>query len=293
LYYRRKVLLALIEAFGGQLSAVECHKFMFLLCKYAKQNYYDFFPYKFGAFSVVLHQDKLRLTDLGYLASGDNFSVSGRQKFFLQIEANTQQEILSLFQQVGSLRGNSLLEKVYVDYPYYATMSTVASKILTPNAYSRVLEEHNTDESPCLFTIGYEGITIDEYLNTLIRHNIMVLADIRKNPISKKYGFSKSQLKRYVESVGITYLHFPELGVPSNMRQDLEGEKAYDDLFQFYSTEILPHQISTLNNLKSIVFEKKRIALTCFEAVYTSCHRSKVAEYFEHDPSFNVPIVHL
>lgn len=34
-----------------------------------------------------------------------------------------------------------------------------------------------------------------------------------KNPISMKYGFSKSQLQNACEGVGISYNHFPDLGI--------------------------------------------------------------------------------
>ena len=293
MYYRRKVLLALIEAFGGNLNAVDCHKLMFLLCQYSNRNHYDFFPYKYGAISFVLHQDKLRLTELGHLENGETFHLLKPQMYLDQIEASTQQEILSLVQEIGPLRGDKLLRKVYKAYPYYASRSEVGSKILGSKDYKKVLASRNTDETLSLFTIGYESITVDAYLNTLIANNAMVLADVRKNPISKKYGFSKHQLEKYVENIGISYVHFPELGVPSHMRQNLDTEQSLLDLFQFYSEHILPNQIATLNELRNLVYEKKRIALTCFEAHYKSCHRSKIAEYFQSDPSFDVPIVHL
>ncbi|WP_200885350.1 DUF488 family protein [Jejuia pallidilutea] len=54
-----------------------------------------------------------------------------------------------------------------------------------------------------LFTIGYEGISLEHYLNKLIRNNIKLLCDVRKNALSMKYGFSKSQLKNACEGVCI------------------------------------------------------------------------------------------
>ncbi|MBC6937276.1 MAG: DUF488 domain-containing protein [Chloroflexi bacterium] len=293
MYHRRKILLALVEVFGGKLTAMECHKLMFLLCQRTRQNHYDFFPYKFGAYSFILHQDKLRLTDLGYLQIDDSFKITGIQRFLPKLDIFTQTELFALRDAIGTLHGRSLLHKVYLEYPYYATRSEIASEILTPSERESIAQYRNLDSSPCLFTIGYEGLTIDSYLSILISNNISALVDVRKNPISKKYGFSKSQLKRYAESAKIEYIHLPELGVPSNMRQNLNSEQAYIDLFNQYLQQILSNQSSSLRYLKDLVYDKRRVAITCFEASHTHCHRSKITEYFENDSSFEIPIVHL
>jgi uncharacterized protein (DUF488 family) len=293
MYYRRKVLLALIEAFGGMLSLTDCQKLMFLFCVRTSQNIYDFFPYKYGACSFVMHQDKLRLTTLGYLTESECYQLTEPSTFFQQLNLFDQAEINHLVEDIGDLRGDNLLHKVYVEYPYFATQSVVAKTLLNKKEYQFVADAKRSEKMPRLFTIGYEGISIDAYLNKLGYNNIKSLVDVRKNPISKKYGFSKGQLKRYAENIGINYFHLPELGVPSNMRQDLTSSEAYQRLFQYYSTETLPHQTIALNQLRQLVEETGRIALTCFEAEHTSCHRSMISEYFAHDPNFNVPIVHL
>jgi hypothetical protein len=45
MFYRRKILLALLEAFGGSLKRTDCQKLLFLFCQRRGKNYYDFFPY--------------------------------------------------------------------------------------------------------------------------------------------------------------------------------------------------------------------------------------------------------
>ena len=66
MYYRRKVLLALIETFDGALKKTDCQKLLFLFCQYTCKNHYDFSPHKFGSFSYLVYQDKQRLTDLNF-----------------------------------------------------------------------------------------------------------------------------------------------------------------------------------------------------------------------------------
>ena len=44
LYYRRKILLALIEAFDGHLTAKQLQKYLFLLHGSKKKKAFDFIP---------------------------------------------------------------------------------------------------------------------------------------------------------------------------------------------------------------------------------------------------------
>lgn len=278
---------------GGELKATDYHKLIFLLCQQTGQNYYDFFPYNFGAYSLVLQQDKGRLTELGYLEADETFRLTSNRHFFRQLDMFTQVGLQAFVNDIGSLRGSELLKLAYSKYPYYAINSLIAESILSPEEYIQVQRLSERTLEPCLFTIGYEGLSIDAYLNRLICHNVRVLVDVRKNPISRKYGFSKNQLQRFVEKLKISYVHMPELGVPSAMRQDLTSEQAYQALFAEYVQKILPNQMDALVRLRDIIIKKGRVALTCFEAAYSSCHRSKIVEYFESDPSFKISIQHL
>ncbi len=293
MYHRKKVLLALIQTFDGYLQATDCHKMMFLLCQRTENPYYDFFPYKFGAYSFLLNRDKLSLINTGYLHEDDGFKLTSKGKFFNKVDLFTKQELGTLFKDVSKTRGKKLLQRVYTEYPYYATQSQVAAHILSDEQLQIVLNSRNQDDTPSLFTIGYEGITIDRYLNKLIRNNIGVLVDVRKNPLSRKYGFSKSQLRRYVDAIGMTYQHLPELGVPSSMRQNLDSQEAYRNLFEQYDTQILTTEFEIVEKLRDLVYGNRRVALTCFEADHSSCHRSRITRHFEQDAQFELPIIHL
>ncbi len=87
----------------------------------------------------------------------------------------------------------------------------------------------------------------------LIKNDIRVLCDIRKNAFSMKYGFSKKQLKFIVENaclpdrqVDIKYFHIPELGIESNKRQKLNSKKDYEKLFNDYEKNTLPGKIRSI-----------------------------------------------
>src|SRR5579862_4691312 len=117
MYYRRKVLLALLEIFGGTLAPIDCYKLMFLFCQRVGQNYYDFFPYKYGACSFVLYQDKLRLANLGKISKDEKFQLCDHESYINSLHISDQIELRALANEMKSIRGNQLLHKVYLEYP--------------------------------------------------------------------------------------------------------------------------------------------------------------------------------
>lgn len=54
-----------------------------------------------------------------------------------------------------------------------------------------------------LFTIGYENAEITNFIEALRRSKIQRVADVRKNPVSRKRGFSKNKLAEHLRSVDI------------------------------------------------------------------------------------------
>lgn len=293
MFHRQKMLLALLGAFGGKLRSTDCQKLMFLHCQYHSRDYYDFFPYKYGAFSFTLQYDKQKLTERGYLEHGEDFRLAKARPRVPQIDPALEMELAHLKSEVGSLRGNNLLRKVYLEYPYYATRSVVVGEVLDRVEAETIEMAKPTESAPGLFTLGYEGLSIDRYLDVLISHSIIALVDVRKNPVSRKFGFSKNRLEKAVENVSISYIHIPELGVPSDMRHALSSREDYTRLFTTYSTKILPANQDALELLHSIVKSKTRVALTCFEEEPTCCHRSQITKYFAEDSTFDIPITHL
>ncbi len=145
----------------------------------------------------------------------------------------------------------------------------------------------------CLFTIGYEGLTIDRFIEKLLANDVRLLIDVRNNPISRKAGFSKTSFREHLQEAGIPYQHLPELGVPSALRKNLGSEDSYQSLFRYYEREILPANIGSIEKIKSAAMQYNRAALTCFEADPTMCHRHRITEYLSKDPTFIGKIVHL
>ncbi|GAB6013273.1 DUF488 domain-containing protein, partial [Viscerimonas tarda] len=169
-------------------------------------------------------------------------------------------------------------EHLLINYPYYAIKSSIANKILTTEEYEKVKSQVREISEPVLFTIGYEGISLETYMNKLIINDIKVLCDVRKNAFSQKYGFSKSQLEKACNGVNIKYVHISDLGIESEFRQDLHSQKDYDILFNNYDKTVLKTNGSALKIIVDLLKKEKRVALTCFEKNPAQCHRSRVAK---------------
>ena len=58
-----------------------------------------------------------------------------------------------------------------------------------------------------IYTICYEGATVDGFLATLKQAGVERLIDVRALPSSRRPGFSKSPLAAALSEVGIEYVH--------------------------------------------------------------------------------------
>jgi uncharacterized protein (DUF488 family) len=201
--------------------------------------------------------------------------------------------MLQVKAQYGQMNANALMKHTYLNFPYWAINSVKAKDILTAEQLEKVNSSRPVNNKTILFTIGYEGISLEEYLNRLLKNDVKVLVDVRHNPLSMKYGFSRSQLKGYCMSLGIDYVHYPEVGIQSEQRQALTTQADYDQLFSVYRKNNLTKTVSSQEKIFSLLKEKKRIALTCFEANICQCHRKHLAEAIERMPEFEYEVKHI
>jgi len=125
MFTRRKILLALLEACGGELKSTDMEKLLFAYCAESGKNYYDFFPYKFGCFSFLSYQDKRVLTKQGFLADCDSFKLKNRQTHLGNVDSDEQSRIVSFAKRMKNLRGKNLVHHVYINHPYFAIRSEI------------------------------------------------------------------------------------------------------------------------------------------------------------------------
>ena len=62
MFYRRKVILALLQLFDGQLDKIRLQKLLFLFTLRQTKTEYDFIPYKYGCYSYSANADMTTMT---------------------------------------------------------------------------------------------------------------------------------------------------------------------------------------------------------------------------------------
>ncbi|MRU14747.1 DUF488 domain-containing protein [Roseovarius sp. A21] len=128
-----------------------------------------------------------------------------------------------------------------------------------------------------LYTIGYEGASAEQLIETLCNLQIKVLVDVRELPLSRKKGLSKTSLGQALNDRGIQYLHLKKLGDP---KQGRDAAKAGD--YVTFEKVFLQHlntadAQNSLSELLKIAGSQKTCIL-CFERCAHVCHRSYIAD---------------
>jgi uncharacterized protein (DUF488 family) len=144
-----------------------------------------------------------------------------------------------------------------------------------------------------LYTVGYEGLDVEDFVKFVKKNKIKLIADLRKNPISRKKGFSKNKLAEQLKLKKIDYMHFPLLGTPSAWRKlEAEGKISRKKLFEMYVDKIIPSGQSDIERLR-VLLREQPTALLCYEADANDCHRSFVAKEIIRQENKKTKIVDL
>ncbi|NLA15856.1 MAG: DUF488 domain-containing protein [Bacteroidales bacterium] len=294
MYYRRKVILSLLELFNDQLEKLQLQRLLMLLSFQQTNPSFYFVPHKLGGISFQANADlstmkKYRLLDEEekYWKRVTNISYTNELK---REDLAALNELKEKFLYKSS---EYLIRYVYKYYPYYAINSKVTERSMSYKERSKIADEIPHSSEKALFTIGYEGVTIEQYINKLIKRDVKVLCDVRKNSFSMKYGFNKSQLKMVCEGVGIMFIHIPELGIVSSKRKELKTQEDYDTLFGEYKKTVLKETLNEQKQILDFIEKHKRVALTCFEKDKSQCHRTPLAEAVSQLSSFKYEVKHL
>lgn len=294
MFYRRKIILAMLQMFEGQLDKIRLQKFLFLLTRKQAKPAYDFIPYRYGCYSFSAVADLKAMVRQGFLyEEEDSISRTDRIDYIRQLTYSDQKYLSEIKTIYGRVETDELIRYTYLQFPIYAINSEVADKLLSKKELQAVEDSRPALQETVLFTIGYEGVSLEEYLLRLIKNDVKVLVDVRNNPLSMKFGFSKNQLKKYCESLGINYLHFPELGIIAEQRQELSSQEDYNKLFDLYRLNNLSHTTQSQKEVLKLLRQHRRIALTCFEADINRCHRKHLAEAIAKLPGFTYEVKHI
>lgn len=125
-----------------------------------------------------------------------------------------------------------------------------------------------------LYTIGYEGRTLDGLMEELREHGVRRLLDVRRRAASRRPGFAKGALSRRCEEEGIAYVHERELGTPDHLRQLYKATGSLD--VEAYRDYVADLHVEL--DRESALAKETPTCLMCLERDYRACHRQVVAE---------------
>jgi uncharacterized protein (DUF488 family) len=124
-----------------------------------------------------------------------------------------------------------------------------------------------------VFTIGYEGSTVPDFISALQKAGVERVIDVRALPLSRRPGFSKSPLRAALEEAGIEYVHLKALGTPAEGRAAARAHRD-EDLRRIYAGQLeLPEAIAQSAQMLELARERAS-ALMCMEREPEHCHRT-------------------
>ena len=139
-----------------------------------------------------------------------------------------------------------------------------------------------------LFTIGYAGKSLDEFLKCLKKYNINYLLDIRSEPHSKIFSeYDKDRLSAFLSKHNIRYVSYGEFFGARRKENDvyhhtynIEGVEQEQVFFnKVYGTNSFKNGVKKVLRTMSLGWN---ICFMCSEKEPVNCHRFwMVAYYFE------------
>ena len=141
-----------------------------------------------------------------------------------------------------------------------------------------------------LFTVGYEGTNLEDFLATLSDAGVQHLVDIRQRAQSRKKGFSKTKLSEALKNKGIGYTHLRSLGDPKEGREAARrGDWGKFDLI--YRGVLRSSEAVQAVGMIKVLLSSHKVCLLCYEKDYTTCHRKYVSDILERES--NRSTIHL
>lgn len=290
---RQKILLTLLENAARPLSPTVFVKLSFLLREETEvgedSTFYGFVPYRFGPFSFALYHELNTLARQSYVLTDDDSirldrsMIGETRRKIADLPPSVRLAVRTIISRYASLRHNTLVRDVYARFPWYATKSEWTE--LLPATMPRT-----SPAGLAVYTVGYQRYSVDGFFDRFLRAGIRTIADVRANPVSRKYGFARSSLSGIAGKLGIAYRHLPKLGIPSAERATLGGSASLQRLLDRYESQMLPRQSAALSELCKVI-RKEPTALLCVEHDVRCCHRSRLANAVAAETG--LPVKHL
>lgn len=140
-----------------------------------------------------------------------------------------------------------------------------------------------------VYTIGYSGFLINDFITTIQSNNISLIIDVRSQPYSQYFSdYNKESLQQKLESQGIHYRNYvTEFGARQDDRQYYSSNGYLD--FELYDKS--PSFLNGIEKLIKSMAKGYKFALMCAEKDPSKCHRTILVAKAFHDAGYKV--IHL
>lgn len=310
---RKAVLLALLAEAKRALPGATIGHLAFLLrhesCLREDKSFFDFLPMEGRPISFSLNHDLDMLREAGILrGDGDRWSLAfartePAKRWIGGLPEPVLAAVRGVCRRFGRMSREGIAQDVGQRYPRYFH-SKQRTKDWDRDLFSRrrwagqppshrrktqpeLLEPQESEGADAsfvtppsgpspIFTAGYEGCSVEAFLDELLVNGIRLIADVRSNPSSRKYGFSRRSLEAFSQRVGLEYRNFPSLGIPGKARKGLDGFASYQRLLDSYERQVISRQAADVSELSSLAKASPTV-LVCKEQDVRYCHRSRLA----------------
>lgn len=255
---QENILAFILASLKGEIQRIDLNNLLAFVSTHIKdENFFKFIMTDMGIFSYELENIIKKYKEKNLLNSNGVISIINKK------EISTRAQKVHIDMQMNILK---LIKKFHSDTK--ASLECIAKEFMAPK---------NKMPENILFTAGYEGRSVDAFIQRILKAGIHTLVDVRYNPVSRKFGFSKGQLSSICHSVNITYNHMQSLGIPSESRKKLNCKQDYQNLFSEYEKNILDVNIEEQEKLIKIASITPTV-LICYEADKELCHRTRLAK---------------
>jgi uncharacterized protein (DUF488 family) len=129
-----------------------------------------------------------------------------------------------------------------------------------------------------LYSIGYTGFSVQEFISTLTDNGVECLIDTRELPISRKRGFAKTALQGHLLDAGLDYRHCRLLGSPRSDRHEVRVTGDYRKFFSAMRRHLASVEAASAIQDVIQIARTKASCLMCCCPDWRLCHRSCVVE---------------
>lgn len=123
-----------------------------------------------------------------------------------------------------------------------------------------------------VYSIGYSGFSINDFIDTLHTNKISLVIDVRSTPYSQYFSdYNKDNLEKILEKSGIYYRNYvSEFGA----RQEERKYYTHDGYLDFELFAKSPAFLSGFDKLVKSMKQDYTFALMCAEKDPFNCHRT-------------------